>query len=154
MNDIRIALIRLPGGGHKVFAVGQPNDHLMDWRGCNFRKAPLPGQAVRGYSLKIAAAKYHQAVKDREAWEEWAKPQAGSHFSDFGGYHEVDSPPQVDPDPSFMAPTKVHITPELRHERRKVVEALFRSFESFTELEWSHITNAIRTSTNSMKERT
>lgn len=30
-------------GGLLVIVVGQPNDHLMDWRGCNYHRLNLPG---------------------------------------------------------------------------------------------------------------
>lgn len=42
--------------GYRPIIVGQPNDHLMDWRGCNFHYVLFPGMQRRFMSLEVAKA--------------------------------------------------------------------------------------------------
>jgi hypothetical protein len=48
---------RIKSGGWKVYAIGQPAAHIMDWRGCNFRVMTAPFQPQRGFaSAELAKA--------------------------------------------------------------------------------------------------
>lgn len=46
-----LAIKVTPKGRLVPAVVGQPNDHIMDWRGCNFRVLNLPGWK-RGKTLE------------------------------------------------------------------------------------------------------
>ncbi len=53
---------KTPSGRFKVYVWGQPNYHIMDWRGCNYRYKAVPGQPHRGWETRKEA-------------EEWARTQ-------------------------------------------------------------------------------
>lgn len=46
-TDVRVR----PDGKLVPTIVGKPNDHIMDWRGCNFHRITLPGWK-RGHALE------------------------------------------------------------------------------------------------------
>lgn len=63
--------------GFKAFAWGNADDHMMDWRGCNYRLKPIPNQPHQGWVLlKDAVTCLLHQFPTRESLEAWAQ-QAG-----------------------------------------------------------------------------
>jgi len=50
MNYIGAFVQELSSGrGYKAYAWGQPESHIMDWNGCNYRRTTLPNQPLFGF---------------------------------------------------------------------------------------------------------
>lgn len=60
MRKPSLALAKTPKGRWKAYILGQTDDHIMDWRGCNFRRATIEGQPHRGYATREEAYKFLQ----------------------------------------------------------------------------------------------
>lgn len=56
---------KTPSGRFKVYVWGQPNDHISNWSGCNYRWKAVDGQPVRGFAT-------------REEAEQWARTRFSS----------------------------------------------------------------------------
>lgn len=82
-----------------VYAVGKPDCHLMDWRGCNFRRIKMPGQPR--FSSLI------DAVSWAERWMRTNHDRSiggtGSHISD---YEDSDALGFVNS--NYYRPEKIH----------------------------------------------
>jgi hypothetical protein len=84
MKYIGTSVYRTGSGGYKAMIWGQSSSHLMDWRGCNFRRRSLPGQPHRGFETVAEAEGFARRVlgTDDKA-REWASTAGdGSHMSD------------------------------------------------------------------------
>lgn len=55
MNYIGAFVKQLPSGGYKAYIWGQPEGHIMDWNGCNYRRATIPDQPLFGFKTKEEA---------------------------------------------------------------------------------------------------
>lgn len=52
---------KLRSGGFKVYVWGQPDLHLSNWRGCNFRYKAVDGQPHRGFATLEEAVTFGQS---------------------------------------------------------------------------------------------
>lgn len=83
------------GSGWKAYAWGQPNGHMQDWRGANYRLAVIPGQPTRGYALAWEAFRFATMCFPTEVdFERWVRKTAGSFCTDarfraLGKVHDV-----------------------------------------------------------------
>ncbi len=59
-------------GKFKAYVWGQPDAHLMDWNGCNYRHKPVPGQPLRGYKTVKDVERYIKAWWTKEKLKEFA----------------------------------------------------------------------------------
>lgn len=66
-------------GSYTVKALGQPNDHIMNWRGCNYRAAMIPGMPRR-MTLEEARA-MEKAIND-QALQKLMRNVSGSSMGD------------------------------------------------------------------------
>ena len=76
MQYSRTVIRKLPSGGFKLYIWGQPDNHIMDWLGCNYRLLTLPGQPRKGFhasedALGFLARDYPSEVDVRK-WAEHA----------------------------------------------------------------------------------
>ena len=55
MRDVLISNKRIPSGYFKAIVQGQPDDHIMDWRGCNYHCITLKGQPRSGFIIESDA---------------------------------------------------------------------------------------------------
>ena len=73
MNYTGTFIRQLPSGGYKAYIWGQPNNHIMDWNGANYRQKVIPNQPLFGYKTKEEAL---QAIIDfnpeERGMEKWA----------------------------------------------------------------------------------
>jgi hypothetical protein len=55
--------------GWKCYIWGKPDNHIMDWRGCNYHYASVKGQPHFGFKTREAAEAWLRAKfpKDRDA---------------------------------------------------------------------------------------
>lgn len=58
MKLLDVIVARTPKGGYKAYFWGQPDNHLMDWLGCNYRIISVPGQPLRGFATEAGAAAF------------------------------------------------------------------------------------------------
>jgi len=58
----------LPSGrGYKAYLWGQPDLHIMDWNGANYRRATIPGQPLFGFQTPEKAINFVLANYQTEA---------------------------------------------------------------------------------------
>lgn len=58
----------------KAYVWGQPDYHIMDWRGCNYRVYAIHDQPRRGFdSADEAVAWYHQRFPTRDDLERYVR---------------------------------------------------------------------------------
>lgn len=69
-----------------VMLVGQPETHLMDWQGCNFKRLALPLRLRRIFGNYEAAKKYKNQLEKThwDQFENYARRHAGASFSGRG----------------------------------------------------------------------
>lgn len=70
MINVHFMVGKTPSGkGWKIYAWGQPNGHIMDWNGCNYRIATAGyRQPLRGFTVPHAAVDHlrdHQVTEDQ-----------------------------------------------------------------------------------------
>jgi len=74
MNYIGAFVKQLPSGGYKAYIWGQPDMHIMDWNGPNYRRKTIPDQPLFGHkteqeTVDFVLSTYPQEVNLRE----WAQ---------------------------------------------------------------------------------
>ena len=50
----------------KVYAIGQPDYHITDWAGCNFRRAAIAGQPRHGFDTIEEARAFKESLDVKE----------------------------------------------------------------------------------------
>lgn len=71
------------GSGWKAYAHGQPNIHVTDWRGANYRIATVPGQPSRGFKTAEEALSFASTRFASEAdFNRWSFRADGSFCTD------------------------------------------------------------------------
>lgn len=58
MNYIGAFVRQLPSGGFKAYLWGQPDMHIMDWNGCNYRRTTIPNQPLFGFKTPEEATAF------------------------------------------------------------------------------------------------
>ena len=71
MKYIGTFIGKTPKGKFKVYIWGQPDYHIMDWSGCNYRYLAVGGQPARGFdtfaqALTAAKKLFHTEARARE----------------------------------------------------------------------------------------
>lgn len=81
--------IRLLKRPHKFFIYfqGQPEEHVMDWSGCNFRVVRAEGQPKGGFETPWDAWLWAEERPLKEIQEE-VEGKAGTHLSENKEYYE------------------------------------------------------------------
>lgn len=78
--------------------VGQPDAHIMDWRGCNFRRMTLPTPLKKNFDRAVDA-KEHEEKLEKENVEQLTKFAAicgdGSWYDSREGVYEIDCMPDA-----------------------------------------------------------
>jgi hypothetical protein len=99
-----LTILKLPSGNYHVFVIGRPGYHIMDWRGCNFLKWPVPGQPFRGFKKAKDVIKFYCDCEEREKeiFKE-AQYHEGTFYSDYSKYEmmsvkEVEEDEQIEKD--------------------------------------------------------
>ena len=86
MTDASIIIGTTPKGGYKAYFWGRADAHISDWRGTNYRIAPIDGQPSRGFKTCQEAEDFARAkFKSEDQVAEAARRIPGSHFSDSRG---------------------------------------------------------------------
>jgi len=83
MVGASLVIAKTPKGGWKAYFWGQADGHISDWRGCNFRYAPLDNQPLRGFKTReeaIALALSQFQTEDQVMEAGHRKP--GRHLND------------------------------------------------------------------------
>lgn len=80
MKNISIYVAEKENGFFTVKVMGQPNDHVSDWRGCNYRAVVVPGLGRKDLTKEIAFALYRSIDVTKLA--EILEPMTGSALSD------------------------------------------------------------------------
>lgn len=80
MKNVNIYLAEKPNGSYTVKVVGQPNDHISDWRGTSFRSMVLPGIGRKNLTREVATALYLSI--DETRLQSIMKDKSGSSISD------------------------------------------------------------------------
>jgi hypothetical protein len=84
MQGASIIIGNLPSGGFKAFYWGQADGHIMDWRGCNFRYAPLDKQPLRGFKTKEEAEAFARSqFQNDQQVRDAGRRKSGRHLSDY-----------------------------------------------------------------------
>ena len=87
MRVIAVEVAKMPQGYFKVIIWGQHDEHIMDWRGCNYRYLVVKKQPRKGFQTPKAAEDWWNHL----SWEYWqseldrALETNGSHLPDFHG---------------------------------------------------------------------
>ena len=55
MNMISVCTVTITKRRFKVYIWGQPDLHMMDWNGCNYRTMTVKGQPHRGFASREEA---------------------------------------------------------------------------------------------------
>ena len=85
MTGASIIVAQTPKGKFKAYFWGQADGHVSDWRGCNYRYAPLDGQPLRGFDTSEEAKTYALSQFQTEKQViEGARRKPGRHMSDNG----------------------------------------------------------------------
>lgn len=58
MQDVSLVIGKTSSGKYKVYVWGQPDWHLMDWRGCNYRYKCVEGQPHYGFETAEGAEQF------------------------------------------------------------------------------------------------
>ena len=69
----------------KMYIQGQPDDHVMDWLGCNFHVVTVTGQPRHGFDLAADAQKWWNSLGNerQQAELDRAQDMEGTHLSDY-----------------------------------------------------------------------
>jgi hypothetical protein len=85
-------------GKYRVMIVGQPDAHIMDWRGCNFRRMTLPTPLKKTFD-RAADAKAYEEKLEKENSAQLVKFAAfcgdGSWFDQREGVYDLDFMPDA-----------------------------------------------------------
>jgi hypothetical protein len=54
------------GTKYRVYIVGRPEYHIMDWRGCNFKRLALPRELRKTFTNETDAKTYLKEMETRE----------------------------------------------------------------------------------------
>ena len=66
-----------------VVIVGQPEEHIMDWNGCNFKYLALPKAMRKVFASALEAAAYKKKLNARLKYlKDYASDFKGSGFPD------------------------------------------------------------------------
>jgi hypothetical protein len=84
---IETEVAKMPYGGYKAIIWGQHDEHMMDWRGCNYRYIVVKGQPRSGFTTAEAAEDWWYTLSGEFQQEELDRAYMtnGSHLPDFGG---------------------------------------------------------------------
>lgn len=76
------------GFGWKAVVQGRDDDHLMDWRGCNFVFLTIPGQPRKGFTYEAEADEFIRGLDDevKEQLLANAAGRPGSWRPEVNGY--------------------------------------------------------------------
>ena len=92
MNPIGLLVLNTPKG-YKVYLWGQPDEHIMDWRGCNYRRLSIPADLLkqpRGGFPNVADAFLAFDRADESAIKKWSERAGdGTHLSDFSTFYRI-----------------------------------------------------------------
>lgn len=81
MKGILVNPFQMSSGNYKIRFWGQPNDHMMDWRGCNYHALTVPGQPRRGFKdLEELAAWWQDNAWYEEATYKYCYHRQGTHL--------------------------------------------------------------------------
>ena len=58
------------GDGFKVYVQGQPDEHVMDWNGCNYHVLTVRGQPRAGFKTEAEAHAFQKAMPEETKEEE------------------------------------------------------------------------------------
>lgn len=104
MNPIGIMLATTKSGRWKAYAWGQPETHIMDWNGSNYRYASIADQPHSGFATQAEAdAWVRRRFSTEEDAEKWIRSNTGdgTHLGD--SFHkeravvDVDLPKKIRP---------------------------------------------------------
>jgi hypothetical protein len=127
MKNMHPEIFKMQNGGFKAVFWGRHPDHIMDWRGTNYRYVVIKGQPKKGFATPEEARDFvinlpeaqWRAERDR-AWG-----VTGTHFgSDYA---------TNDPDIADVAVNRVLMTEEEKKEREEA-RAAYRASLSKIEL--------------------
>jgi hypothetical protein len=83
MTDASLIVAPTPKGKWKAYFRGSADGHISDWRGCNFRYAPLDGQPLRGYNTQEEATQFARSqFQTEEEVFRAASRKPGRHLGD------------------------------------------------------------------------
>jgi len=83
MTNASIIIGMKPSGAYKAYFWGRADAHISDWRGTNYRIAPVDGQPSRGFKTYKDAENFARAkFQSEDQITEAARYISGSHFSD------------------------------------------------------------------------
>jgi len=75
---------KTPSGKFKLYIMGQHDEHMMDWYGCNFRTFAVEGQPLRGYETPREVLEFaRKTFKSDKAFRQYAAACGnGTHLND------------------------------------------------------------------------
>lgn len=91
MKVVGLVVMKNDNGRWKAYVWGQPDNHISDWRGTNYRRMAIPGQPQRGYDTEEQATAF---VQDRfSLWdevEEFANRRGDGSYCDYDAFEVRD----------------------------------------------------------------
>lgn len=92
MRGCIVSILKTPKGRFKGYVWGYPNEHLMDWRGCNFHIRSVEGQPHFGYATVEECEAFMRAkFPNKEVLQTWAYCGDGSFMKEGTINREVKS---------------------------------------------------------------
>lgn len=83
MRGEAVTILKTPKGKFKGYVWGYPNEHLMDWRGCNFHIRSVEGQPHFGFATVEECEAFLKAkFPTRKELEVWALRSDGTFMKD------------------------------------------------------------------------
>lgn len=84
MQIISYEVARMPNGRYKVIVWGKHDEHIMDWRGCNYRYVVVENQGRKGWFTQELAEGYWLALGEEEQQSQILRAggMTGTHMPD------------------------------------------------------------------------
>lgn len=86
MTPICAVILKNEKGEFRVGMMGQPNDHLMNWRGCNYHYVALPKELRKKFTSYAEAAKYEKEVDQKldtdKQFRRYFEHRSGTYLKD------------------------------------------------------------------------
>ena len=84
MTGVMTDIFEMPSGRFKACFWGHHNDHIMDWRGCNFHRVVIKGQPRKGFETPEEAWDWAMALDEKTFALEYrrAREVNGTFFND------------------------------------------------------------------------